>query len=484
MVYNKFLFKFKIAALLAIALICVSCASTGNIKNTSDSIRPYTENRYYWQYEGEPLILLGGTWQDNLFNHPRGLERHLKLLMANGGNYVRNTMSHRNTDNLFAYVHTEDKFDLDQFNPEYWQRFESFLNMAYKRDIIVQIEVFDPWDMFEDHEAQGGWSKHPFNPANNINYSETESGLPTVADYAPGENPSDHSFYSAVPELNNNELFLSYQKAYVDRLLSISLNYPNVIYSIQNETGEELTFGDYWADYIHQKAQDAGRKVYVTDMRRNSDLTESDHYHIYDNEERFNYLDVSQNSWMTGQHHYNQILFVKEYISDAPRPIDSVKIYNRDGEDVSVARFFRIIFAGGASARFHCPAFRDDSDAQEISTTWGLGLGPRARTTIQSGRMLANSFDFFASRPDNNFLSGREENEAYALVNTGQQYAVYFPNGGNINLNVSETQGRLQLRWLNINTATWSEIQYAEGGGNISLETPGSGHWAVVVQKE
>ena len=428
------------------------------------------------------MILLGGTWQDNLFNHPVGLERHLDLLLENGGNIVRNTMSHRNTGNVFAYVQTDGKYDLDRFNEEYWQRFEDFLRMTHDRDIIVQIEVFDPWDLFEDHEAQGGWSRNPLNPTNNINYTEAESGLPTVVDYAPGGAPSDHPFYSSVPELDNNQLFFGYQKAFVDRLLSLSLEYPNVIYCIQNESGEELAFGDYWADYIHQKAQDAGRKVYVTDMRRNANLRASDHYHTYDNEKRFNYLDVSQNSWMTGQHHHDQILFVRDYISDAPRPINTVKIYNNDGDEESVSRFFRIFFAGGASARFHRPAFRDDIDAQEISTNWGLALGPRAQTTIRSGRMLMDSFDVFASRPDNDLLSERDDNEAYALANRGQQYAVYFPDGGNVVLNVSDAQGRLQLRWLNINTSTWQETQYAEGGGSITLQAPGSGHWAVVIQ--
>lgn len=479
----KINFKSRIVALLAIVLIAISCESTGQ---NNEYIQPHTNNPYYWQYKGEPVLLLGGTWQDNLFNHPEGLERHLDLLLENGGNYVRNTMSHRNTDNVFAYVQTEGKYDLDRFNKEYWQRFENFLKMTHDRDIIVQIEVFDPWDLFEDHEAQGGWSKHPYNPANNVNYTESESGLPTAADYAPAEDPSDHPFYRTVPELDNNQLLLGYQKAFVDRLLSSSLEFPNVIYSIQNETGEELAFGDYWADYIHQKAQDEGRTAYVTDMRRNANLTASDHYHIYDNEERFNYLDVSQNSWMKGQQHYDRILFVREYINNnnAPRPINTVKIYNRDGEEVSVARFFRIIFAGGASARFHRPAFRDDAGAHEISTEWGLALGPRARTTIRSGRMLAESFDIFASRPDNGLLSERADNEAYALANPRQQYAVYFPDGGNVNLNVADTQGKLQLRWLNINTSTWLETQYAEGGGTITLQAPGSGHWAVMIQKD
>ncbi len=477
----KLNFNARIVLLMAIVLMAMSCESTGS---TNDNIRPYTNNTYYWQYKGEPVLLLGGTWQDNLFNHPVGLERHLNLLVEHGGNYVRNTMSHRNTGNVFAYAQSNGKFNLDMPNEEYWQRFDNFLKMAHERNIIVQIEVFDPWDLFEDHEAQGGWSLHPFNPANNVNYTAAESGLPTEADYAPAEDPSEHTFYYTVPALNNNQLVLGYQQAFVDRLLAISLEYPNVIYSIQNETGEDLAFGDYWADYIHQKGKDAGRTVYVTDMRRNANLAASDHYHTYDNAERFNFLDVSQNNWMTGQHHYNQIIYVRDYVKESPRPINNVKIYNRHGDEESVARFFRIFFAGGASARFHRPAFRDDFDAQEISTEWGFGLGPRAQTTIRSGRMLADAFDFFASEPKNDLLTERAENEAYALANKGQQYAVYFPEGGNVNLNVSGIQGKLQLRWLNINTSTWLEAQYAEGGGNISLQSPDSGHWAVVIQKD
>jgi len=472
----------KMITILVIAAFSLSCMSMKTNIDESGAVHPFTDNPYYWQYQGEPVLLLGGSWQDNLFNHPMGLERHLDLLLENGGNYVRNTMSHRNTGNVFAYVQTDGKFDLDRFNEEYWQRFEDFLNMTHERNIIVQIEVFDPWDLFEDHEAQGGWSKHPYNPVNNINYTEAESGLPTVVDYAPADSPSDHPFFNSVPELDNNQIVFGYQKAYVDRMLLHSLKYPNVIYCIQNESGEELAFGDYWADYIHQKAQKAGRTVYVTDMRRNADLTASDHYHIYDNTERFNYLDVAQNSWMTDQHHYDQILFVRDYISEAPRPINTVKIYNRDGDDESVARYFRIIFAGGASARFHRPAFRDDTDAQEISTSWGLGLGPRARTTIGSARMLADRFDLFASRPANDLLSERADNEAYALANPGQQYAVYFPDGGEVILDVSSVQGSLELHWLDINNGAWQETQDAEGDGSITLQAPGPGHWVVVIQ--
>jgi hypothetical protein len=75
----------------------------------------------YWQYQGRPVLLIGGSNQDNLFNHPNlgsaGLEAHLDLLVSAGGNYVRNTMSSRdrvddrsdwyNDDNLYAFHRME-----------------------------------------------------------------------------------------------------------------------------------------------------------------------------------------------------------------------------------------------------------------------------------------------------------------------------------------------------------------------------------------
>jgi hypothetical protein len=97
--------------------------------------------------------------------------------------------------------------------------------------------------------------------------------------------------------------------------------------------------------------------------------------------------------------------------------------------------------------------------------------------------MLADSFDLFTSLPNNAIIAERDDNEAYALVSSGQQYAVYFPDGGNVRLNVSNTQGTFQFRWLNITNGTWLETHYAEGGGNIDLQTPDTGHWVVVIQR-
>ncbi len=42
----------------------------------ADRIQPYPQNPFYWQYKGKPVLLLGGSVEDNLFQIP-DLEAHL-----------------------------------------------------------------------------------------------------------------------------------------------------------------------------------------------------------------------------------------------------------------------------------------------------------------------------------------------------------------------------------------------------------------------
>jgi hypothetical protein len=459
---------------------------TGVAAHKADHIRPYAGNPYYWQYKGKPVLLLGGSWQDNLFNHPVGLERHLDVMKSVGGNYVRNVMSHRNVGNVFAFGQVDGKFDLDRWNDEYWRRFENFLKLTHERDIMVQIEIWATWDHYEDHQSLGGWSKHPFNPVNNITYTAAESGLPTQVTYAPRGEPTAHAFFRSVPALDNNELVLRYQRAFVDKLLSHSLAYPHVLYCMNNETGERVEWGDYWASYVRRRAWEAGAEVHITDMRRSEDVRSKDHAHIFDRPDLYTFVDISQNNaWAgLGQKHYDNILYVREHLAKRPRPINNNKNYGaaRHGEEESVARFCRIVFAGCAGVRFHRPHPREDADAHEAATEFGLGLSPRAQAIIASMREIANAIEFVRTKPRNDLLSDRQPNEAYCLAEPGRQYAVYFPDGGAVTLDVSETKGPLQVRWLDVNRTTWQPPQTVTGGGMFELKTPGKGHWAVLVQ--
>jgi hypothetical protein len=146
-------------------------------------IQPYRENPAYWSYKDKPLILLGGSVEDNLFQIPK-LREHLDLLASVGGNYLRCTLSSRDEGDVWPFERDDSTglYDLERPGREYWSRVETFLDLTLERDIIVQIEVWDRFDY-----AREPWQDNPFNPRNNVNYSTAESGLPEVIETHPGQ---------------------------------------------------------------------------------------------------------------------------------------------------------------------------------------------------------------------------------------------------------------------------------------------------------
>ena len=124
-------------------------------------------------------MLLGASSDDNLFQWPAAmLLPHLDSMQSVGANYVRNTMSDRVDAGFELYPYHRSgngKYDLNLWNEAYWERFDFFLKETARRDIIVQIEVWDRFDYSRNH-----WPPHPYNPGNNINYTAEESGLAAV----------------------------------------------------------------------------------------------------------------------------------------------------------------------------------------------------------------------------------------------------------------------------------------------------------------
>jgi hypothetical protein len=457
-----------------------------NATDAQPQVKPYAENPYYWQYKDSLVVLIGGSWQDNLFNHPVILQEHLDLLKSVGGNYVRNVMSHRDDGNVFAYERTEEgDFDLDHFNEEYWRRFENFLEMTHRRDIIVQIEIWATWDLYANSQSKGGWAFHPFNPANNVTYTTEESELPVEIGYKPQPDPTDHPFFRSVPSLDNNEFLLRFQKQFVDKILSYSLAYPHIIYCINNETGERVEWSDYWAAYLYDQAAVTGKMVEVADMRRHNNLDSQDHAHLYDNPQRYTFLDISQNNGAGGQEHYDNILYVREQIASDPRPINNTKIYGAayHGEEETVARMVRILFAGGASARFHRPHPIDDPARHTAKSGVGLGLSPRAQQVIQSLRTVVKEFAIEQTDPRNDLLNDRKNNEAYLLAEPGRQYAVYFPDGGSVIIDLADAEGEMKYRWINLDEGRWISSGNIMAEDTIRFTTPGDGHWIGIIDK-
>ncbi len=458
------------------AIILLAVAGWTYAASDGARIRPYAKNPRYWEYKGKPVLLLGGSKDDNLFQLP-DLKAHLDEMKGVGGNYIRNTMSDRQDKGFERYPFKRlpnGKYDLKQWDAEYWKRFEHMLTWTAERDIIVQIEVWDRFD-YSDHRNSGNWSKHPYNPKNNVNYTEAQSGLKTTYTKHPGAN--EQPFFFTVPALRNNTVVLQHQLSRVDKMLDYTLKYGNVLYCMDNETSGREAWGAYWSSHIRQRARAAGVEVHTTEMWDRWDPKSSNHKRTFDHPELYTFVDISQNNHNKGQTHWDNFQWVRRYLAKRPRPINTVKIYGadtgrfgsgRDGEE----RFWRNILGGAASTRFHRPAS-------------GLGLSDIAKAHIKSMRLVTAELDILHCTPDaqSSLLSKRDSNEAYLTYRAGRQYALYFPNGGAVDLDLSRATGAFTVKWLDIYRVRWQKATTIKGGTRVSLRAPGKGHWACLISR-
>ena len=477
--------------------VLVQCSNQGNSNvDNINRIQPYHVNPSYWQYKGKPVLLIGGSKNDNLFQNI-DINDHLDSLAAVGGNYVRNTMSSRDSGDIYPYFQDKEsgKYDLNHWNEEYWQSLTAFLNSTKDRDIIVQLEIWATYDFYTRGDKP--WHRNPFHPNRNVNYNQDESGLPVVFESRGGTliNP----FFESVPSLKNLPLVLQHQKHFVDKLLSVTFNFNHILYCIDNETNAHPDWGLYWARFIRNRAKEKDVQIEVTEMWDTFDPTNGAipgaivqdpeiHYFTQrsnvastlNDPEHYSYVDISNNSVQTGKVHYKTGHWVWDQVqvSGKIRPVNTVKIYGSDNTGWAGAgtsrdageRFWRNIFSGAATSRFHRPDV-------------GLGLSKISMAHIKSMRMLTDKLDIFTCKPYNNHIDDEgAEKEVYCLAGERGNYAVVFFDSTDYKFVISSATEEIKVTWLDIMLSEWSKQEDYKNVDSVSITPPGNGFWAALIE--
>lgn len=460
----------RFIALFAVSVLIINSAWS---QDNRDDIKPWIENQWYWQYKGKPVLLLGASSDDNLFQWPQEmLVPHLDSMKTAGANYVRNTMSDRIDRGIeqYPFFQLEDgRYDLNRWNETYWQQFEFFLKETASRDIIVQIEIWDRFDY-----TRNNWPPHPYNPVNNVNYTSEATGLEEDYPDHPGQNKQP--FFFSTPDQRNNVALLKYQQQFVDKLLSYSLNYGHILYCMDNETSGEEEWGAYWARYIRQKATEADTEVCLTEMWDAWDLKSEQHRRTFDNSDLYNFCDISQNNHQRDQAHWDNFQWVKNYIAANPRPVNTVKTYGADGgkhgdTNNGLDNWWRHVIGGVASARFHRPPS-------------GLGLSYLSLSSVKAAREIEKISPFWLMTPGNELLSERDDNEAYLTSQEGEVYVVFLPDEGEVGLDLTSYSNDFQVKWMNVRKGEWGPEKTVRGGALLQLKTPGEQEWVAVVSRK
>jgi hypothetical protein len=438
-------------------------------------IRPSAHFPGYWEYKGNAVLLVGGTDQDNIYQKPWAADQ-LRELASIGGNYIRNTMSARDSGDVQPFFRQPDGlYDLNGWNDEYWERFENMLSTTNSLNIIVQIEIWDRFDF-----SRVPWQSNAFNPGNNINYTVESGGM--LASYPEHPGTDQQPFFHSIPGMPlytpQMDMVRHFQEKYVEKLLSHTFKYNNVLYCMNNETSTPVEWGQHWMKFIKDKAAEQLLEIYVTDMFE-------DFYRInrcdecqmsIANPDTYQFIDVSQiNSRVFGEDHWKLLNQVMDMMVNYKRPVNTTKVYG--GHETSwgsgthedgVERFIRNFLGGIAAVRFHRPPY-------------GSGFNEISRAAIRAVRMVEENIKFWEIQPAMELLQNREENEAYVSANFNNKYVVYFPKGGSVDLLTPDITDYFRVIWIGVSPGNTIQRTQAHSTGSLSLEAPNDSGWFAVV---
>lgn len=453
---------FNCWATLVILLILLSC-NPQEKENTTKllSVDIQEESNTYFSINGKPTLLIGGSNNDNIFqDHP--VEPQLDTLVKYGGNLIRCTLSSRDFANQWPYQQRADAlYDLNNFSDAYWNRLDKFLKITQEKGIIVQLEIWDT----RDFRQANNWAKHPFNPEYNINYGE-ESGLPLELANLSTETP--HPFFKTISP--KNTIVLPFQEKFVEKLLSVSLPYQHILYCINNEFIGDIDWSIYWYNFMSEHAKAHDKDIIIGDMPGN--LQHLPNIQNWTNSKTFDFLDLSMIALNTKSYH----TVIDSVKSIYTKPVSLIKIFGGEQYDFTGTieqgpqRFWESVFTKAASVRFHQPP-------------QGAGLNRLAQVNLKSLSMLNEQVAFTSLIPNNNALLNREAEEAYCLSDLEkQQFLIYYPGCGEVQLKLPNKHKKATVRWLNILNAQWEETYDIENQEIINLKSPCEGKWAVYVQ--
>ncbi|MEW5977489.1 MAG: DUF6298 domain-containing protein [Acidobacteriota bacterium] len=331
------------------------------------------------------------------------------------------------------------KFDLEKFNPAYFQRLRSRIQAAGPRAIYVAVMLFEGWAL---QHIEDGWKSHPFHMSNNINGIDGDSE---------GDGWGTETHTLKIPSVTR------LQEAYVRQVLDTVGDLDNVLFEISNETGAYSTEWQYHMIRFIKDYERTKPKQHPVGMT-------------------FQY---SSNLKQRGT---NQLLLDSpaDWISpnfDAPEgfsyrtnpPVSS-------GEKVILSDTDHLWGIGGSEDwawksffRGHNPLFMDPYDNQVL----GKGSPDQwnaLRQALGQTRRLAERVDLAHMTPSPDIAS-----TTYCLANTGSEYLVYQPSDGKVVINLEEVNEPFSVEWFNTRANAAIPGEEIRGGAVRELNPPIAG---------
>jgi len=430
----------------------------------SGPLRVSSRNRRYFETAAGQIVYLTGshTWsnlQDNGTTDPPPVfnyTAYLDFLVAHGHNFFRLwtwEQAKWTAEISSAYWFSDGpyqrlgpgtaldgkpKFDLSQFNQNYFDRVRSRVQDAGSRGIYVSIMLFDGWSVTTKPGSidNNPWKGHPFNSANNVNGINGDAN---------GDGLGLEVQTLADPSIT------AIQDAYVRKVIDAVNDLDNVLFEIDNE-------GD---------ATSKAWQYHMIQLIRNYEATKPKQHPI------------GITAMWPGGSDSDLYSSAADWVSPTGNPDNPVtatgsKVVIADTDHLcgicgNVAWVWRSITRG------QNPILMDGYDGAAI----GVGASDynasnpvweAIRKNLGYARSYSNRINMAAAVPRGDLAS-----TGYALAVVGTEYLVFQPSGGSVSVNLAGVSGVRTVEWFNPSNGQAVIGASVNGGGWVTISAPFSG---------
>jgi hypothetical protein len=444
--------------------------------SAAEPVRPlalHPDNPHYFLFRGKPAVLLtSGEHYGAVLNRDFDYVPYLDELRARGFNLTRTfSGTYREVPGSFHIIDNPlapkadrwlcpwarsaepgagdggTKFDLEKWDPAYFERLRDFVAQAGKRGIVVELGLF--CTIYDEPL----WRINPQNPANNRQ----------------GIGPSSRlDVYTA-----RDPKLLAVQEALVRKIAAELRDADNVYFEVCNEP----YFGGVtraWTDRIIATLVDAEsggpRHLISQNIANFSAEVRDPNPHV----SVFNFHYAAPPQVVAVNYRLNKALADDETGFRGPDDLP----YRTEGWD--------FLLAGGAVYSNLDYSFtpRHPDGTLRVTTSPGGG-GLRLRKELQVLKRFVDSLDFVHMKPDNSVIKGGRVTAvlagnpaearvtARALVQPGKAYAVYVRGGTRAELSLEMPAGKYRAEWVDTKTGAVAKSEDIDHGGSTRrLESP------------
>jgi len=485
----------KLRRTISTFALLAGLSSAGGQDASPRPIRLHPRNPHYFLFRGKAVALItSGEHYGAVINADLDFHKYLATLEAEGMNYtrlfpgsyvevpgksfgiLRNDLApasgrflapwERST--TAGYAGGGNKFDLSQWDAEYFRRLHDFVTEASRRGIVVEISLFS--SQYGDIQ----WDLSVFNSANNVN----------------GTDAIDRK---KINTLENGNI-LSYQERYVRKLVREVNRFDNVIFEIENEPFSdrpevERVVNPYLFPPSRNQfpntievADDASLawQARVAQWIISEEATLPNKHLIAQNYCDFG-LPVRQlvpGVSVVNFHYAFPEAASANYGLEKVIAYDETGFLGRDSDGYRREAWNFMLSGGGAFDALDYSFTVGHEDGTDTEPNGPGGGSPAFRRQLRVLSKFLGRFALADMKPDQRTVKHAGETYARVLSDPGREYAIYFDGNGPAQVMLELPAGEYSGEWINTKTGDTEGLErFRHRGGEKNIAVAGISEW-------